>query len=312
MGGTLIWMQCGACGGDSMKLLGIERPTLPDLVEQGRLDLLWHPSLSTGDAADFDALVHAVVADEQPLDVLCVEGAVMRGPSGTGMFDTRHGRPKKELVSALAARARVVVAVGTCAAYGGIPAAQGHEAVGLQFLRETPGGLLGAAFRSRAGCPVINLPGCPVHGLALADVLTALLGGHIPDLDALGRPNDWYGGLVHQGCSRNEYHEFRVEERDFGRPGCLFFHLGCLGPLTYGPCNKHHESAHGSMIRAGVPCVGCMRPDFPRAQPFFRTRNLEGVPLDLPLGVDRAHFLAYKVMAAAAAPERLVSREMRI
>jgi len=312
MGSSLVWLQCGACGGDSMKLLGMQRPSLVELAREGQVDLLWHPSLSIGSARDLDALLRAVADDEQPLDVLCVEGAVIRGPGGTGMFDTRRGRPKKELVVDLATHARFVVAVGTCAAYGGVPAAGGHEAVGLQYLHDAPGGLLGVDFRSRGGAPVINLPGCPVHEGTLSDVLCALAGGRVPRLDPLGRPVDWYGGLVHQGCTRNEYHEFRVEEHDFGRPGCLFFHLGCLGPLTYGPCNRYHESAHGSMTRAGVPCSGCMRPDFPRPHPFFRTRHLEGVPLDLPLGVDRAHFLAYKVMAAAAAPERLKARETTV
>jgi uptake hydrogenase small subunit len=57
-----------------------------------------------------------------------------------------------------------------------------------------------------------------------------------------------------------------------------------------------------------VPCVGCTRPDFPQEQPFFETANIAGIPLDLPEGVDRAHYLAYKGMAAAAAPDRLRSR----
>jgi hydrogenase small subunit len=59
----------------------------------------------------------------------------------------------------------------------------------------------------------------------------------------------------------------------------------------------------------GVPCFGCTRPDFPQPYPFFQTRNIEGIPLELPDGVDRAHYLAYKGMAAAAAPQRLKDRK---
>ena len=103
-----------------------------------------------------------------------------------------------------------------------------------------------------------------------------------------------------------------MEDADFGKRGCLFFHLGCRGPLTHGPCNKLLWSRRSSKTRVGVPCVGCTRPDFPPPHPFFRTRNIAGIPLDLPEGVDRAHYMAYKGMAAAAAPERLRERKSRI
>ena len=136
--------------------------------------------------------------------------------------------------------------------------------------------------------------------------------GIIPALNEFNAPLPWYGTLIHQGCVRNEYHEYRVEERDFGDKGCLFFHMGCRGPLTHGPCNKLLWNRRNSKTRAGVPCVGCTEPDFPRAQPFFDTPCVADVPLELPEGVDRAHYLAYKSMAAAAAPERLVKRKMQV
>jgi hydrogenase small subunit len=143
-------------------------------------------------------------------------------------------------------------------------------------------------------------------------VLTLLANGKTPVLNAFNSPEDWYNMLVHQGCVRNEYHEYRVEEQDFGEKGCLFFHMGCRGPLTHGPCNKLLWNLRNTKTAAGVPCVGCTLPDFPRAHPFFKTRNVAGVPLDLPEGVDRAHYLAYKDMAAAAAPDRLKQRKTRV
>jgi len=115
--------------------------------------------------------------------------------------------------------------------------------------------------------------------------------------------------MVHQGCTRNEYHEYRVEEVKFGERGCLFFYMGCHGPLVTGPCNKILWNRRSSKTRVGVPCFGCTRPDFPQPYPFFETRNIEGIPLELPDGVSRAHYLAYKGMAAAAAPERLIKRK---
>lgn len=295
-----------------MALLGIEWPNIVELLELNDVSMLWHPSLSNDGPAQYRALIEAMLSGEQPLDFLCVEGAVIRGPGGTGMYDTFDRKPKKDLVAGLARQAKYVLAVGTCASYGGIGADGEVEATGLQFHKQERGGFLGTDFKTKSGLPVINLPGCPCHPEALAGVISALSSGWRPPLTPFQSPIQWYGLLVHQGCIRNEYHEYRVEENDFGQRGCLFFHMGCHGPLTHGPCNKLLWNARSSKTAVGVPCFGCTQPDFPQAEPFFVTRNIAGVPIDLPEGVDRAHYLAYKGMAAAAAPERLMKRKTRV
>jgi len=312
MASTLYWLQSGACGGDTMSLLGVESPDLVELLDLLDIQVLWHPSLSALSAPEHERIIDDCASGDQQLDILCVEGSVIRGPGGTGMFAAYMDKPKKDLVARLARKAEFVVAVGTCACYGGIGGDGEIEATGLQFRREKPGGFLGVDFRSGSGLPVINLPGCPCHGDVIAGTLAALVRGIDLPLTELNEPTQWYGLLVHQGCARNEYHEYRVEERDFGERGCLFFHLGCRAPLTHGPCNKLLWNGRNSKTAAGVPCMGCTRPDFPQPYPFFRTRNIAGIPIDLPEGVDRAHYLAYKGMAAAAAPERLKSRRTRV
>lgn len=312
MSRTLYWLQCSACGGDSMSLFDIESPDVMELLQMLDIEVLWHPSLSGGSATYHAGLHRAIMEGEQPLTFLCIEGAVIRGPSGTGMYDTFQGRPKKDLVSGLARRASYTVACGTCASFGGIGADGEIEATGVQFLREKPGGFLGSGFRSAGGLPVINLPGCPVHGDVMAGTLTAVCMDRPLELNEFNSPLDWYGVLVHQGCVRNEYHEYRVEERDFGERGCLFFHRGCRGPLAHGSCNKILWNRRSSKTRVGVPCVGCTEPDFPQSLPFFSTQAIADVPIELPNGVDRAHYLAYKSMAAAAAPDRLKQRLTRV
>ena len=309
---NLYWLQTGGCGGDTMSLLSAETPNLLEAVELLDIKVLWHPSLSNSRIADMEAVLDRLLSDEQTLDILCVEGAVIRGPGGTGMYDTFKGRPKKDLIASLAKRAAYVVAVGTCASYGGIGADGAVEATGMQFSKWTKGGFLGESFAARSGAPVINLAGCPAHYEVTVGVLSAVAGGRPLELDQYDRPLPWYGMLVHQGCTRNEYHEYRVEEKDFGEKGCLFFYKGCHGPLVYGPCNKALWNRRSSKTRVGVPCFGCTRPDFPQAYPFFETRNIEGVPKELPNGVKRAHYMAYKGMAAAAAPERLKERKTSI
>jgi len=212
----------------------------------------------------------------------------------------------------MASRARYILAIGTCASYGGIGANTEIEATGLQFLREEKGGFLGEGFKSGSGQPVINLPGCPCHCDVIVGTLTAIVSGAQLKLDEHNTPDEWYGMMVHQGCTRNEYHEYRVEERKFGEKGCMFFHLGCHGPLVRGPCNKVLWNDRSSKTRVGVPCFGCTRPDFPQQYPFFQTRNIEGIPIELPEGISRAHYMAYKGMAAAAAPKRLKTRKTGI
>ncbi len=312
MATTLYWLQGGGCGGDTWSFMCAESPDITELFHQMDLNLLFHPSISCTNLADVEDLNRRIIEGEQRLDILCVEGSILFGPDGTGRCDTLMGEPKKNLVRQLANRAEHVLAVGTCASFGGAGGDTVADPRGLQFQRDKEGGLLGPDFVSGSGLPVINLPGCPCHGEIVMGALSALLSGGPLELGEYNAPTAWYGMLVHQGCTRNEYHEYRVEETRFGEKGCLFFYMGCHGPLAYGSCNKILWNRRSSKTRVGVPCFGCTRPDFPQFYSFFETRNIEGIPIDLPAGVNRAHYLAYKGMAAAAAPKRLIKRKSGI
>jgi NiFe hydrogenase small subunit HydA len=312
MAKTLYWIQGGSCGGDTWSLFNADTPDLIELFDFMGLQLLWHQALSAISADELQTLNDNILSGQQPLDILCLEGSVIHGPNGTGRFDMLPSGPKMELIEALAHKAKYVLAVGTCASFGGIGADSGITATGLQFTKWEMGGLLGQGFRTPSGYPVINLPGCPCHCEVVVGTLSAV-GADMPlDLGHYNTPANWYGVMVHQGCTRNEYHEYRVEEKKFGERGCLFFYMGCHGPLVTGPCNKVLWNRRSSKTRVGVPCFGCTRPDFPQQYPFFETRNIEGIPIELPDGVSRAHYMAYKGMAAAAAPKRLIKRKTGI
>ncbi len=309
---SLYWLQAGGCGGDTMSLLDADSPALVDILEMLAIDILWHPSLSDLSPAGHQTLIDNILSDKIPLDILCVEGAIIHGPDSSGFYDRTGKKARKELVKKLAEHAGIVIAVGTCASFGGVTACGEIDASGLQFKQREKGGLLGEKYLSRKGSPVINLSGCPCHPQVILGMLSAVAGNTAVALNKYNMPVDWYNMLVHQGCTRNEYHEFRVEEKAFGERGCLFFFLGCRGPLTHGPCNKMLWNRRNCKTRAGIPCFGCTNPDFPLPDPFFETKNIEGVPLELPEGMRRAHYLAYKSMAAAAAPERLKTRKTEI
>lgn len=159
---TLYWLSCGSCGGDTMSLLNAHCPDLTELLDMYAIELLWHPSLSTLNAQKHRELFRAIQDGEKPLDILCVEGAVIRGPGGTGLYDSIGARPKKDLVSALARRARYVLAVGTCAGFGGVGSTGEVEATGLQFHRWEKGGFLGGDFISSSGLPSSTCQDAPV------------------------------------------------------------------------------------------------------------------------------------------------------
>ena len=164
---TLLWLQASGCGGCTMSLLCAEDPGLPDLLADAGIGLLWHPALSVETGAEARALLERIERGEEPLDILCVEGAIARGPRGTGRYQmlSGTGRSLMDWVTSLAPRARHVLAVGSCAAYGGVTAAGGNpsDAVGLQYEGAHPGGLLPADWRAAAVGPVINVAGCPTH-----------------------------------------------------------------------------------------------------------------------------------------------------
>jgi len=304
---NMYWLQAGGCSGDSMSVLNMDSPDLFSQLSTLGIDVLWHPSLSTISPLEHNTLIEDILADRVSLDIFCLEGNVVMGPDESGMFDTFRGKPKKDLIMALAAKAKNIIAVGTCASFGGFGSHFGDElgGIGLQQHHEKKGGFLGENFQTTIGNGVINLPGCPIHPKALEFVLSMISRDLPIELDKNATPKAYYHNTVHQGCTRNEHHEYRVEESIFGEEGCMFFHLGCKGPTTHASCNKYLWNDVNSKTRAGVPCFGCTDVTFPHAAPFFETANIAGTPQFLPEGVDRAYYLAYKDMAAAAAPERL-------
>jgi uptake hydrogenase small subunit len=311
---TLLWLQTGACSGDTLSILNAESPNLVETLDAYGVQVLWHPSLSSETPAQLERVIDRIIAGEQELTVLAVEGSLMLGPDGTGMYDSFRGRAKKDIVTALSQHAHVVVAMGTCATFGGVPASNGNptDCTGMQFFQEDPeGGLLERSFRSKAGLPVINVSGCPAHPNTMIQTLVAALNGVPIELDHLNRPLEFFSTLVHQGCTRNEYHEYDVEEHELGKSGCLYFNLGCEGPSTAATCNSILWNNQSSKTRAGVPCFACTSPSFPKAHPLWQTEKLGDVPMTMPLGVSRAAYMSYKGLARAAAPLRLVERKTK-
>jgi uptake hydrogenase small subunit len=309
---NVLWLQSGGCGGCSMSLLNADTADFAGALRQAGLNLLWHPSLSLASGQELLALLDDCLAGRTRLDLLCIEGALLRGPQGSGRFHMLAGTglPMITWVSRLAAVARHVVAVGSCAAWGGITAAglNPTEACGLQYDDDRPGGLLGADFRGGAGLPVVNIAGCPTHPSWVMDSLMALSAGLFgpADLDPLNRPRSYADQLVHHGCTRNEYYEFKASAGKPSDLGCMMENMGCKGTQAHADCNIRLWNGEGSCTRGGYACISCTEPGFQDpGHPFDVTPKLAGIPIGLPTDMPKAWFVALASLSKSATPRRV-------
>lgn len=309
---NVLWLQSGGCGGCSMSLLCADTTDFHGQLRDAGIELLWHPSLSLQSGSEVIDLLNDVLEDRLPLDVLCIEGSLLRGPNGTGRFHMMAGTglPMIRWVSLLAAKARDVVAVGSCAAWGGVTAGGDNptDACGLQYDDDRVGGLLGEAFRSRSGLPVINVAGCPTHPGWVIDTLMALAaeGLGAADLDAFARPRFYADQLVHHGCTRNEYYEFKASAEKPSDQGCMMEHMGCKGTQAHADCNTRLWNGEGSCTRGGYACISCTEPGFQEpGHPFHQTPKIAGIPIGLPTDMPKAWFVALASLSKSATPRRV-------
>ncbi len=298
---NVLWYPAICCGGETHSLLNADQPDTLRGMRLAGLRFLWHPYLHDQDQPDLAEAVASCLAGSTSLDLLVVEGAVALS-SGDGA---------SQRIAELAARARHVLAVGTCATFGGLMTCgdRGKNVAGLQFHRDQPGGLLGEGFRARAGLPVVNVPGCPAHPDwitgALVDLATDRL--CLADLDRFNRPRLYFSKLAHHGCPRNEFYEFKSSADEYSQQGCMFENLGCKGTLCESDCNlRLWLGRTGSCPRGGFPCLSCTSPRFPDGfVPFFQTQKIGGVPTSLPLDVPKAWYVGISGLSKLACPERL-------
>lgn len=309
---NLLWLQSGGCGGCTLSLICAEQPDFLTALDVAGIHLLWHPSLSEAMGSELHAVLEDVRSGSMPLDILCLEGSVIHGPNGSGRFHLQAGtgEPMKDLVDELCQLADNVIAVGSCAAFGGITAAGANqvEASGLAYEGSEPGGLLGPDFRARSGMPVINISGCPIHPDWVVETLLqlALDTFTAADLDALGRPRFYTEHLVHHGCPRNEYYEYKASAEQLSNLGCLMEHLGCMATQVHADCNIRLWNGGGSCTRAGYPCISCTEPGFERpTHPYLETQKLAGIPIGLPTDMPKAWFVALAALSKAATPQRV-------
>jgi hydrogenase small subunit len=255
-----LWLQGQCCSGCSISLLNSE-PLGPDQLLTRYLALAFHQTLSGATGHQAVETVNQVI--EKAGYLLIVEGSVPVGMPRACMFGDETF---PDQLARAARGAKAVIAVGACAASGGIPAAEGNAT----------GALSVSAFLDHEGIkvPRINIPGCPAHPDWIVGTLAHVLQFGLPPLDALGRPKVFFSKLIHEQCPRFADYERENFAAEFGDDGCLF-RLGCVGPITRADCNlRQWNGGTNTCIRAGAPCVGCAREEFAAKRDFpFYLKN---------------------------------------
>jgi hydrogenase small subunit len=290
----MFWLSGMSDEGATVAVMGATQPSLEDLV-LGRVPtlpqvILHHPMLSeeSGEAfmepfgraldgslgAPFVIVFEGSVPDDQALGnghfAALGLGADLPRSGGSARGDHQPVRVT-DWLAAMAPRAAACFAIGTSAAFGGIPAAAGNITGSMSVMD-----FLGPQYRSARGVPVINVPGDPPIGdnvtEAVGQVFRYLDGiGPLPDFDDLGRPMWQFGETVHRHCVKAGYYEEGIFAEEPGDNECLV-EIGCWGPVVL--CNITERGAvnhHGGCMVAGGPCIGCTMPGFPdKYSPFHK------------------------------------------
>ena len=200
--------------------------------------------------AQAEAALRSAIADNAGKYVLVVEGSIPTRDDGVYM--ELGGRPAIQVVKEVAAQAAAVIAIGSCASWGGVPSADPNPtgAVGVDSVI--------------SGKPIVNLPGCPPNPYnLLAVVLEYVTMGRLPQLDQFSRPKFAYDRVIHENCPRRAHFDAGRFAAAFGdeghRKGWCLYKLGCKGPVTHAACaTRHFNEIPGVWpIGTGVPCVGC-------------------------------------------------------
>ncbi|MCP3971600.1 MAG: hydrogenase small subunit [Rhodobacteraceae bacterium] len=279
---SVIWLSFQECTGCTESITRSHAPTIEDLIFNA-VSLDYHHTLQAASGHAAEAAREQAMKDHHGKYLLVVDGSIPVGDPG---YSCIAGISNRDMLKETAAGAAAVVAVGTCAAYGGIPHADPN-----------PTGAV-AVSEIIKDKPIINVPGCPPIPVVMTGVLSHFLTFGVPKLDDLGRPAAFYGETIHDRCYRRPFYDKGLFAEGFddegARAGWCLYKLGCKGPTTKSVCATVKWNGGTSFpIEAGHPCLGCTEPDFWDNGGFYR-------PLSVPAGDFRKVGLAAVAAGAVA------------
>ena len=279
----VLWITAGlGCDGETIAMTGAMQPSIEDFVLGG---IPWiprvnfhNPFLAKANGDEFLQPFHQAANGKLAPFILVIEGSIPDEANKSEGYwaslgtDRATGQPITtcKWIDRLAPNAWAVVAVGTCATYGGIHAMHGNPtgAMGLPDY-------LGWQWKSQSGIPIVCVPGCPAQPDNMMETLLYLLymaAGRAPmiSLDQQLRPTWLFSQTVHEGCDRGGYYEQADFAEEYGSPLCIV-KLGCWGPVVQ--CNvgkRGWMNGIGGCPNVGGICIGCTMPGFPdKFMPFM-------------------------------------------
>jgi hydrogenase small subunit len=254
----LIWFEANACSGDSISTLNSVDPELGQIICSLVEVRYWNALMPDQGKKAQEQLFTTAEAGNF---ILIVEGAI--STAGRGRFAIPFKTEEylftcEELLHYLAPKAKYIIAVGTCAAFGG-PSAARPNLSGSQGVWEVI-----------QNQPVINVSGCPINPDWLTGTLYHLLLFGLPEVDRYQRPILFYGQTIHSICQRRSYFNRSSFAAELGDPECMYS-LGCMGPVTGSDCPYRLWNNHLNWpIKASTPCIGCTKSGFPdKSTPFY-------------------------------------------
>lgn len=274
----VVWLQGAGCTGCSISALNAVSPKiqnllLDELVPGQQLNLLFHATIMAGQGEPVIEVLKDTEKNRKGGYILVVEGAIPTAENGAyGSIGERDGKhlTVQQSVEELGKNAVLTIALGTCAAYGGIPAAKPNPTL-CKGVKEI-------FVEKKIETMVVNIPGCPMHPDWFVGTISVILlsGSDALELDRLGRPTLFYGKLIHENCPRRADFDKGKFAQKLGEPGCLYM-LGCKGHYTYADCPlRQWNNGVNWCVKAGSPCLGCVEPEFPDGtSPFYEKITFE-------------------------------------
>ncbi|WP_324172726.1 hydrogenase [Sulfurimonas sp.] len=280
----VLWLSAVACNGNTHSFLNY--PFLEQFFND--FEFIYHPVI------DSEYSLKDIVSKNIACDILLIEGSITPELKRADISVVKIIEKYSNIVSK-------IVTVGTCATFGGIfKDSQYEDIMGLHFDEDKPSNKF-----KNIKHKTISISGCPIHPEVLVNTMYSIRKNVKIQLDGFLRPKEYFSYTVHNGCVRNEYFEYKIDEHKFGElEGCMFYDHGCQAPFTHGSCNKILWNEVNSKTRAGLPCMGCTEPSFPK-QNLFKTKKNMGIPENLPLGVGKRTYLTLAGISKAFTIDRL-------
>lgn len=263
----VIWLQGAGCTGCSVSVLNTVSPSIKnvlidEVIPGKHVNLRFQATVMAGGGDTVIEVLEETNQQKKGSYVLVVEGAIPTRADGAygSIGEDKDGKPVSiaSRVEALGRDALAVIALGTCASWGGIPAANPNPSQCISVMQ---------LFKAEnVNTPLINIPGCPPHPDWFVGTVASVLLNGLPkngDLDELNRPKAFYSQLIHENCPRRAYYDEKKFAKKLSDPGCLN-ELGCKGPVTHADCaTRMWNNGVNWCVACGGLCIGCAAFGFP-------------------------------------------------